>query len=190
MSEAIILEQGVKVAQPVAAGQSLQAMAWRQLWRKRTALVGIGIIVALVLTAILADVLAPYEPTATGSGVPMSLPNWQHPLGTDMLGRDMLSRVIYGSRVALYVGVLSLVLPLCVGIPLGVISGFYGGILDNVIMRLMDIMLAFPIFLLAIVVMVGAGVPVNTWAAAGILVVVLAAGLFYLALMVGETDDS
>lgn len=154
MSEAISLEQGVKVAQPVAAGRSLQAMAWRQLWRKRTALVGMGLIVVLVLTAILADVLAPYEPTATGSGVPMSLPKWQHPLGTDMLGRDMLSRVLYGSRVALYVGVLSLVLPICAGIPLGVISGFYGGALDNVIMRLMDIMLAFPIFLLAIVVMV------------------------------------
>jgi peptide/nickel transport system permease protein len=154
VSEAISLEQGVKVAQPVAAGQSLQTMAWRQLWRKRTALIGMGIIVVLVLIAILADVLAPYEPTATGSGVPMSLPSWQHPLGTDMLGRDMLSRVIYGSRVALYVGVLSLILPLCAGIPLGVISGFYGGALDNVIMRLMDIMLAFPIFLLAIVVMV------------------------------------
>jgi len=150
VSEAISLEQGVKVAQPVAAGQSLQVMAWRQLWRKRTALVGIGIIVVLVLTALLADVLAPFEPTATGSGVPMSLPNWQHPLGTDMLGRDMLSRVIYGSRVALYVGVLSLVLPLCAGIPLGVISGFYGGVLDNVIMRLMDIMLALPSLLLAI----------------------------------------
>ena len=115
MSEAITIEQEVKVAQPVAAGQSLQAMAWRQLWRKRTALVGMGIIVVLVLTAILADVLAPYEPTATGSGVPMSLPNWQHPLGTDMLGRDMLSRVIHGSRVALYVGVLSLVLPVLRG---------------------------------------------------------------------------
>jgi peptide/nickel transport system permease protein len=154
VSEAISLEQGVKVVPPVAAGRSLQAMAWRQLGRKRTALVGMGLIVVLVLTAILADVLAPYEPTATGSGVPMSLPNWQHPLGTDMLGRDMLSRVLYGSRVALYVGVLSLVLPICAGIPLGVISGFYGGVLDNVIMRLMDIMLAFPIFLLAIVVMV------------------------------------
>jgi peptide/nickel transport system permease protein len=152
--EARTVAQAVTVVQPEAAGQSLQAIAWRQLWRKRTALVGLGLIVALVLTAILADVLAPYSPTAIGSGVPMSLPNGQHPLGTDMLGRDMLSRVMHGSRVALYVGVLSLVLPLCAGIPLGVIAGFYGGLLDNVIMRLMDIMLAFPIFLLAIVVMV------------------------------------
>jgi ABC-type dipeptide/oligopeptide/nickel transport system permease subunit len=124
VSEAIILDQGVKVAQPVATGQSLQALAWRQLWRKRTAFFGIGIIVVLVLTAALADVLAPYEPTATGSGVPMSLPNWQNPLGTDMLGRDMLSRVIYGSRVALYVGVLSLVLPICAGIPWGSLPAF------------------------------------------------------------------
>src|SRR5262249_60265421 len=111
-------------------------MAWRQLWRKRTALIGIGIIVVLVLTAVLADVLAPYEPTATGSGVPISLPNWQHPLGTDMLGRDMLSRVLYGSRVALYVGGLSLVLPICVGLPLGRISGFYGCAAVIVISRL------------------------------------------------------
>ena len=102
----------------------------------------------------LAGVLAPYDPTATGSGEPMSPPNWQHPLGTDMLGRDMLSRVIYGSRVALYVGVLSLVPAIFAGVPLGVIAGFYGGIIDNVIMRLMDIILAFPIFLLAIVIMV------------------------------------
>ena len=108
MSEAIILEQGINVAQAVAAGESLQAMAWRQLWRKHTAIVGVGIIVVLVLTAMLADVLAPYNPTATGSGEPMSPPNGQHPLGTDMLGRDMLSRVIHGSRVAIYVGVLSL----------------------------------------------------------------------------------
>ena len=154
MSEVSTIEQEVGVAQPVAAGQSLQALAWRQLWRKRAAFAGLGIIVVLVLTALLAGVLAPYDPTATGSGEPMLLPNWQHPLGTDMLGRDMLSRIIYGSRVALYVGVLSLVPAIVAGVPLGVISGFYGGIIDNVIMRLMDIMLAFPIFLLAIVVMV------------------------------------
>ena len=154
MSEVSTIEQGIRVAQPVAAGQSLQTMAWRQLWRKRTAFAGLGIIVVLVLTALPAGVLAPYDPTATGSGEPMLLPNWQHPLGTDMLGRDMLSRVIHGSRVAIYVGVLSLLLPIVAGIPLGVIAGFYGGIIDNVIMRLMDIMLAFPIFLLAIVVMV------------------------------------
>ena len=154
MSEALSLEQGIRVARPVAASQSLQAMAWQQLWRKRTALAGLGIIILLIMIAVFADVLAPYDPTATGSGVPMSPPSAQHPLGTDMLGRDMLSRIIYGSRVALYVGVFSLVPAIVVGIPLGVIAGFYGGAVDNVIMRLMDIILAFPIFLLAMVIMV------------------------------------
>jgi peptide/nickel transport system permease protein len=137
----------------VAAGKSLQAMAWRHMWRKQTALVGLGIIIVLVATALLADVLAPQDPTATG-GEPMSPPTWQNPLGTDILGRDMLSRVMHGSRIAIYVGVLSLVLAIFVGIPLGVIAGFYGGAVDNVIMRLMDVILAFPIFLLAIVIMV------------------------------------
>jgi peptide/nickel transport system permease protein len=122
--------------------------------RKRTALFGLVLIILLVFTAILADVLAPYDPIATFVEYTMSPPSWQFPLGTDMLGRDVLSRVIHGTRVSLYVGVLSLVLAIFVGIPLGVISGFYGGVIDNCIMRVMDVILAFPIFLLAIVIMV------------------------------------
>jgi ABC-type dipeptide/oligopeptide/nickel transport system permease subunit len=106
-------------------------MAWRQLCRKRTALAGLGLIILLIMTAVLADVLAPYDPTATGVGVPMSPPSAQFPLGTDMLGRDMLSRIIYGSRVALYVGVFALVPAIDVGVPLGVIAGFYGGAVDK-----------------------------------------------------------
>lgn len=153
MREAGTITQAVPTARATAAGHSLQAMAWRSLWRKHTAILGLGLIIALILTACLADVLAPYSPTATG-GIPMSPPTWDNLLGTDVLGRDMLSRVIHGSRVALYVGVLSLVLAVLVGIPLGVVAGFYGGAVDNTIMRVMDIILAFPIFLLAIVVMV------------------------------------
>src|SRR5438552_6235484 len=84
----------------------------------------------------------------------MTPPIAQHPLVTNMLGLDMQSRIIYGNRVALYDDVYSLVLAIFVGIPLGIIAGFYGGAVDNLIMRLMDIILAFPIFLLAIVIMV------------------------------------
>jgi peptide/nickel transport system permease protein len=112
------------------------------------------LIIFLVLTAILADVLAPHNPIETFVDALMAPPSAQFPLGTDMLGRDVLSRLIHGTRVSLYVGVLSLVLAIFVGIPLGVVSGFYGGIVDNCIMRVMDIILAFPIFLLAIVIMV------------------------------------
>jgi peptide/nickel transport system permease protein len=134
--------------------QNLYVVTWRQLARKRTALFGLGLIILLVLTAILADVLAPHDPIETFVDALMAPPSAQFPLGTDMLGRDVLSRLIHGTRVSLYVGVLSLVLAIFVGIPLGVVSGFYGGLLDNCIMRVMDIILAFPIFLLAIVIMV------------------------------------
>lgn len=136
-----------------AVSHSLQALAWRSLGRNHTALLGLGLIGVLILVAGLADVLAPYHPTATG-GLPMAPPSWEHLLGTDVLGRDMLSRVLHGSRVALSVGVLSLVLAVLVGIPLGVSAGFYGGRVDHLIMRGMDILLAFPIFLLAMVIMV------------------------------------
>jgi peptide/nickel transport system permease protein len=154
MSEVITFEQEIGVPQEVANGRSVQALAWRQLRRKRTALLGMAIVALLVLTAILADVIAPYGPTAIFSQEAMSPPSWAHPMGTDLLGRDVLSRVIHGSRVSIYVGVLSLLLAICLGIPLGIVAGFYGGAIDNLIMRIKDIILAFPIFLLAIVIMV------------------------------------
>jgi peptide/nickel transport system permease protein len=112
------------------------------------------LIVLLVLTALFADVMAPHNPIETFVEHPMAPPSATFPLGTDMLGRDVLSRIIHGARVSLYVGVLSLVLAIFVGIPLGTISGFYGGMVDNLIMRVMDVILAFPIFLLAMVIMV------------------------------------
>jgi peptide/nickel transport system permease protein len=154
VSEAIAVERGLEVSRQVQPGKSLQALAWQQLLRKKTAVLGMGIVGLLVLTAVMADVLAPYGPTTIFSQEAMSPPSWEHPMGTDLLGRDVLSRVIHGSRVSIYVGVFSLVLAIFLGIPLGIIAGFYGGAIDNLIMRIMDIILAFPIFLLAIVIMV------------------------------------
>src|SRR5437899_1038049 len=84
----------------------------------------------------------------------MSRPSWSVPLGTDQLGRDMLSRVIHGSRISLAVGVSSVLLALFVGVPFGMIAGYYGGRVDAVVMRAMDLILAFPIYLLAIILMV------------------------------------
>lgn len=155
MSEALAVRTAPGVAQATKRrSQNLYVMTLRQLIRKRTALFGLVLIIVLVLTALLADVLAPHDPIETYVEYTMAPPSSQFLLGTDMLGRDVLSRVIHGSRVSLYVGVLSLVLAIFVGIPLGVVSGFYGGRIDNIIMRVMDIILAFPIFLLAIVIMV------------------------------------
>jgi peptide/nickel transport system permease protein len=154
VSEATTVGHGFEGSQAVAKGRNLYVLAWQQLLRKKTAALGMGIIALLVLTAVCADVIAPFGPTDIFSQDAMSPPSWTHPMGTDLLGRDVLSRVIYGSRVSIYVGVLSLVLAIFIGIPLGIMAGFYGGVIDNFIMRIMDIILAFPIFLLAIVIMV------------------------------------
>src|SRR4030095_10487125 len=126
----------------------------RRLRRSFTALVGLAIVVLLLTVAALADVLAPYSPTDIDQAATFQRPSWEHPLGTDQLGRDMLSRIIHGTRISLLVGVSSVVLALFVGVPFGMIAGFYGGRVDRVVMRVMDLILAFPIYLLAIILMV------------------------------------
>jgi peptide/nickel transport system permease protein len=114
----------------------------------------VAIVVMLVLVAIFADALAPDSPTASDQTRTFSAPSWDHPLGTDQLGRDMLSRIVHGTRISLLVGVSSVLLALFVGVPLGMIAGYYGGRIDTGVMRVMDLILAFPIYLLAIILMV------------------------------------
>src|SRR5438094_232128 len=115
---------------------------------------GAIIVVGLVLVALFADALAPRSPIASDQTRTFARPSWDYPLGTDQLGRDMLSRVIHGSRISLAVGVSSVLLALFVGVPFGMIAGYYGGRVDAVVMRAMDLILAFPIYLLAIILMV------------------------------------
>jgi peptide/nickel transport system permease protein len=110
-------------------------------------------VLILIVVALFADVLAPYDPTSTYPEARFQLPNRVHPLGTDQFGRDMLSRIIHGSRISLAIGLSSVLLALFIGVPGGVIAGFYGGKVDTVIMRIMELILAFPIFLLAILIM-------------------------------------
>ena len=136
------------------ASESPFAQGVRRLRRSTTALVGVGIVVALVVVAIFADVLAPRSPIASDQTRTFERPSWDYPLGTDQLGRDMLSRVIHGTRISLLVGVSSVLLALFVGVPFGMIAGYYGGRTDTAIMRVMDLILAFPIYLLAIILMV------------------------------------
>ena len=130
------------------------AQAVHRLRKSTTALIGAAIVIALVLVAIFADVLAPQSPTTSDQMQTFQRPSRDHVLGTDQLGRDMLSRIIHGSRISLAVGVSSVLLALFVGVPFGMIAGFYGGRTDTVIMRVMDLILAFPIYLLAIILMV------------------------------------
>ncbi len=140
-------------AQEEAMARSMWRITLQRMKRSKTAMIGLTIVALLLVVALLADVVAPYSPTET-TPASISPPTWQNLMGTDLLGRDVLSRVIHGSRVSVYVGMVSIILAIVVGIPLGTVAGFYGGRIDQVIMRIMDIILAFPIFLLAIVIMV------------------------------------
>lgn len=136
-----------------STARSMWVITLRRLRRSKTAMAGLGIVALLLLVAVFANVIAPYSPTQT-TPVSISPPTWKNIMGTDLLGRDLFSRVVHGSRVSIYVGVVSILLAIFIGIPLGTVAGFYGGHIDNLIMRCMDVMLAFPIFLLAIVIMV------------------------------------
>ena len=125
--------------------------------RSKTGLFGLLVVCCLVATALLADRLAPYSPYEVDVTASLSPPTRAHPLGTDLLGRDLLSRILHGSRISLYVGLTSISLALFVGVPLGLIAGFYGGKFDLIAMRFMDVILAFPFYLQAIVIMVVLG---------------------------------
>jgi peptide/nickel transport system permease protein len=139
---------------PIARSESPLTQGLRRLRRSATALLGVAIVAVLLLVALFADVLAPRNPTASDQTRTFAAPSWEHPLGTDQLGRDMLSRVIHGTRISLIVGVSSVLMALLIGVPFGMIAGFYGGRVDTLVMRVMDLILAFPIYLLAVILMV------------------------------------
>ncbi len=125
----------------------------RQLRKSKTALFGAIIVALVLLTALLADIIAPYDPTEMFHQRRIELPSEAFWMGTDQMGRDVLSRVIHGSRVSPFVGMVSISFAILLGLPLGFSAGYYGGPVDNLIMRLMDIWMSFPIFLLALVIM-------------------------------------
>ncbi len=143
--------------------------AWSRFRRNRLALIGLALVVVLALSAALAPWLAPYDPTRQSLVEKRTRPGAKYWLGADEFGRDILSRVIYGSRVALLVGVLSVLIALTGGMLLGTIAGFAGGWLDAVMMRGIEILLAFPYLLLALAIVAALGPGVlNTTIAVGI----------------------
>ena len=145
---------------PVAPGHAVQTREvsgarrwWRRFARNRGAVFGLAVFIAIVLMALFANVLAPYDPLAQGVGPANQGPTWKHWAGTDSFGRDMLSRIIYGARIALVVGIVAVLLAMVVGVALGLVAGYYGGWADAVIMRVMDGLFAFPVIILAIAMM-------------------------------------
>ena len=141
------------------APSGLWREAWQRLRRNPGALAGFGLVLAFAILAVFAPWLAPYGPREQGleGRLLAQGPSLDHPFGLDQLGRDQLSRVIYGARYSLLIGVVSVSVGLSVGLVLGSLAGYVGGIVDSVIMRLMDIMLSIPGLLLAIGIVAALG---------------------------------
>ena len=141
----------------------------RRLKRNRMAMVGLVIISIFVLCAVLAPWIAPHDPLDPSLPHTLQEPSPANPLGRDELGRDMLSRILHGARISLSIGLISVAIGALIGIPVGAISGYYGGKTDLIIQRLIDIMLAFPGILMAIVLVTILGVGLrNVMIAVGI----------------------
>jgi len=130
----------------------LLSVIGKRFSRNRLSVIGAGTIILLITISILAPLIAPYDPTAIDVHNVLSPPSKEHPIGTDELGRDLLSRIIWGSRVSLKVGFVAVGIAILIGIVIGALAGFYGGLIDAVLMRFVDIMLAFPTFFLILAV--------------------------------------
>ncbi len=114
--------------------------------------VGVVILVVFLFAAAFPSVVAPYEPNKVGVGVRLSDPSWSHPMGTDSIGRDVFSRIIYGARVSVLIGFGSVLVGTAIGSFIGLITGYYGGVIDTLVQRLMDAMMTVPGLILALVI--------------------------------------
>ena len=132
------------------AGKPPWQLAMRRLTGRRSALVGLAVVAFFLALAVAAPLVAPYDPLATDWRAVRKPPSAQHLFGTDELGRDLLSRVAWGARASILAGLVSVSIALAVGVPLGLLSGYFGGLADGVLMRVIDAMLAIPFLVLAI----------------------------------------
>lgn len=130
---------------------------WHYFSENRGAVIGLWVFIALIVLAVFAPLIAPHDPTAQARDALLLPPAWAdggnrtYLLGTDAIGRDMLSRLLYGARFSLFIGLVVVTIALIGGIVIGLVAGFFGGWIDSVIMRVMDVVLAFPSLLLALV---------------------------------------
>ena len=137
----------------VAEARPLRKDAWKRFRKNRLAMIGMGFIILLILVAVFAPIIAPYTITDRGTAPTFRAPpSRDHLFGTDRIGRDVFSRVVYGARVSLKVGILATTISLTIGILLGSIAGFFGRFLDTLIMRVTDIFLAIPYIVLAVAI--------------------------------------
>ncbi len=124
-----------------------------RFYKNKLAFIGFIILAIFLLMAIFAPLIAPYDPYQMNPNAMLKAPNSSHIFGTDQFGRDIFSRIVFGSRISFKVGIISVGLSLIVGVSMGILAGFYGGIIDSIISRIMDVMFSFPQIFLALVIM-------------------------------------
>ncbi|MDQ3809357.1 MAG: ABC transporter permease [Chloroflexota bacterium] len=146
------LGQGVPAMPMQRQAPSPWTAARRRFLRSRTGIAGVLVLLVVTVAAVFAGQVAPYNPTRQDFRVEREPPSLQHLMGTDEFGRDVLSRVIWGAQASLQAGAIAASIALAAGLILGMVAAYYGGRLDNILMRLMDVLLAFPYILLAIAV--------------------------------------
>jgi oligopeptide transport system permease protein len=169
MASSRVQSPALALPTPPVQSVSLWRNARRRLLKNKLAVAGGCTVLLLALVAIFAEVIAPYHYTTVNFGRNYEFPSWEFPLGTDHLGRDMLSRIIYGARVSMFVGFVAECIVLSIGVPLGALAGYFGGKVDMGIMRFVDVMYAFPrlLFVLLLMSMLGRGL-LNIFIAIGL----------------------
>nr|WP_235615603.1 nickel transporter permease [Brevibacillus reuszeri] len=165
----LALQQDESKAEQTYASRSQWKLMLGRFKKNKRALYGFWMVILCLLVAVLAKWIAPYDPIEQNMEIMLEGPSWSHPFGTDEFGRDILSRIIHGTQISLMTGFVGVLIAVVIGVALGTISGYFGGLADSLIMRIMDIFMAFPSFLLAlaIVSVLGPGM-VNVMIAIGI----------------------
>lgn len=145
---------------------------WRKLTKNKLAMAGLVILVVIVLMAIFAPLVAPHNPEKTNAKAVFAKPSWEYPMGTDNLGRCLFSRVVYGSRITMIVGVVAVAISMTIGTMVGLISGYYKGRVDRIISSVMDAIWAFPTIILALAITAALG--------SGLINVLIAIGIVFV----------
>lgn len=140
-------EKNVKVHRPSRATRLF--IVWRKLRKSKLAIAGFGIVFFMSMIALLSPVISPYS--VSWQGTSLRPPSMDHVFGTDHIGRDMLTMVMYGARVSIYVGIATVLIEIAIGISVGMIAGYFGGIIDEVLMRITDVILSLPTIVLLMV---------------------------------------
>lgn len=171
MAQQTLLAGGVGALQtPLATGESPWARGWRRFRRHKMAMVSVVFLALMVLAALAAPVVAGKDPLAMDPRNSMAAPSSEHPLGTDLAGRDIWARLVYGARVSLAVGIVAVSISLAITLVLGTAAGYYGGATDMAIMRFTDMMMVFPalVLIIALVSVLGPSI-FNVMAVLGVL---------------------